>query len=84
VRSEFSILDRKVHGHPFVYLDSAATTQKPSAVIGAMNRFYREQYGTVHRAIYTTAQYASEEYQKVREKVQYFINAESAGRSLSQ
>lgn len=77
-REEFPMLQAKVHGHPLVYLDSAATAQKPRAVIEAISRFYSSQYGTVHRAIYSTAAWASAEYQQVRRKVQAFINARSA------
>lgn len=61
----------------FVYLDSAATTQKPEIVIDTLSRFYREQYGTVHRAVYGAAQEATRLYQEAREAVAAFINAKS-------
>lgn len=52
VRQEFPILKQHMHGKPFVYLDSAATSQKPRCMIDAMHRFYAESYGTVHRSVY--------------------------------
>lgn len=69
------MLKREVHGHPFCYLDSAATAQKPQSVIDAIQKFYAENYGTVHRAIYCTAQEASMSFAGVRRKLQKFFNA---------
>ena len=77
IRDEFPMLARKINGHDFVYLDSAATAQKPRIVIDTMHRFYAEEYGTVHRAVYTTAALASEAYQQVRKKIATFLNAKS-------
>ncbi len=76
VRKDFPILQQKVHGYPLIYLDSAATSQKPHVVIEAMNHFLRENYGTVHRALYHLSARATYEYGKVREKVQKFLNAQ--------
>ena len=75
---EFPMLQKKVHGKPFIYLDSAATTQKPQSVIDAITRFYAEEYATVHRAIYDTAAHATEQYNNVRKQVQQFLNAEGS------
>ncbi len=75
IRQEFPMLHQQMHGKPFVYLDSAATTQKPRSVIDAMSRFYMEQYGTVHRSVYDFASQATTHYDSVRQKVKEFINA---------
>jgi cysteine desulfurase / selenocysteine lyase len=77
IRAEFPMLRKLINNHPLVYLDSAATAQKPNVVIDAITNFYRDQYATVHRAVYTTAQYASEAYQQTRVKVAKFLNAKS-------
>lgn len=78
VRSDFPILRQKVHGKPLIYLDSAATTQKPQSVIDAITHFYSHEYGTVHRGIYYLAANATEKYNGVREKIASFLNAKSA------
>lgn len=75
VRKDFPMLGQKMHGKPLVYLDSAATYQKPNAVIDAIASFYREHYGTVHRAIYQLAVWSTEHYQQTRQKVKAFLNA---------
>lgn len=71
IRADFPILEKTI------YLDSAATTQKPRQVIEAMNRFYSEEYGTVHRAVYRLAREATSQYSAVREQVRAFLNAAS-------
>ncbi len=76
-RDDFPMLKAKVHDKPLVYLDSAATSQKPNQVIDTITNFYKSQYGTVHRAIYTTAIQASDAYHGSRKKVQNFLNAQS-------
>ena len=78
LRSSFPMLAKKVNGHPFVYLDSGATTLKPDEVIDAITRFYRDEYATVHRAVYTTAGVATELYEESRKKVAAFIGAASS------
>lgn len=78
LRNDFPMLSQTMHGKPLVYLDSAATAQKPQGVIDAVNQFYTYRYGTVHRAVYELALHATEEYQVVREKVRDFIGAEKA------
>ncbi|CAF22916.1 cysteine desulfurase [Candidatus Protochlamydia amoebophila] len=75
LRQDFPMLNKMMHGHPLIYFDSAATTQKPSAVIDCMSDFYRNHYGTVHRAVYELAIHSTENYQDTRLKVQRFINA---------
>jgi cysteine desulfurase / selenocysteine lyase len=75
IRQEFPMLGQQLHGKPFIYLDSAATTQKPGSVVDAMSRFYQEQYGTVHRSVYDFASQATSRYNAVRQKVKEFLNA---------
>lgn len=75
IRKDFPMLGKSMHGKPLVYLDSAATYQKPNVVIEAVVDFYRSHYGTVHRAIYQLASWSTEHYQKTRQKVQSFLNA---------
>lgn len=77
VRKQFPMLDKRVHDHPLVYLDSAATSQKPLCVIDSMSDFYKTCYSTVHRAIYGTAIEAGDRYQKSRKTVQQFLHAAS-------
>lgn len=74
-RKDFPILHKKINEHPLVYLDTAATAQKPKRVIEAMNDFYLNHYGTVHRAIYDLSVDATAKYQHVRKKIQKFLNA---------
>ena len=75
IRSQFPILDTEVHGHPLVYLDNAATTQKPLSVIEALDGYYRRQNANIHRGAYHLAAAATEAYEGVRRQVQQFINA---------
>ncbi|MBT3393767.1 MAG: cysteine desulfurase [Waddliaceae bacterium] len=77
VRDGFPMLKSTMHGKPLVYLDSAATTHKPEKVISAMSDFYRNEYATVHRAIYELSLHATERYNAVRGVVKNFINAPS-------
>src|SRR5437867_8225253 len=78
VRAEFPIHSREVNGHPLVYLDSAASAQKPRAVIGAMARAMETSYANVHRGVHTLANETTEAYEAAREKVRGLINAASA------
>ncbi len=75
IRQDFPILSRRVHGKPLVYLDSAATTQKPRAVIEALVHFYEHQNANIHRAIHTLGEEATAAYEETRAKVSRFINA---------
>lgn len=79
LRQDFPMLSKKMHGHPLIYLDSAATAQKPQCVIDTMTDFYTNHYGTVHRAVYELATHATMEYQNVRCKAQKFLNATDPG-----
>jgi len=75
VREDFPILRRRVHGKPLVYLDSAATSQKPRQVIEALVRYYEEYNANVHRGIYAIAEEATARYEEARGKVAAFIGA---------
>jgi cysteine desulfurase/selenocysteine lyase len=79
IRKDFPILDREVHpGVPLVYLDSTATTQKPVAVLQAMDEFYKQNYANIHRGVHTLAEEATALYEQSRQKVADFIHAASA------
>ena len=77
LRKKFPILQEKINNQPLIYFDNAATTQKPSCVITAMNNFYLHNNANIHRGIYTLAQRATHAYEQTREKVRTFINAKS-------
>ena len=77
IRKDFPILDQIVNDEPLVYLDNAATTQKPKAVLEAVNRYYREDNANVHRGVHTLAERATASYEAARETVRRFINASS-------
>jgi cysteine desulfurase/selenocysteine lyase len=77
VRQDFPALGLEVHGHPLVYLDNAATTQKPEAVLQAEDRWYRELCSNVHRGVHDLSQRATVAYEAARAKAQQFINAAS-------
>jgi cysteine desulfurase/selenocysteine lyase len=78
LRSDFPILAQRPHGRRLVYLDSAATSQKPRPVIEAVERYYREYNANVHRGIYEMSERATATYERAREQVARFINAPSA------
>jgi cysteine desulfurase/selenocysteine lyase len=78
VREDFPILARKAHGRPLIYLDNAATTQKPRAVIETVARYYERDNANVHRAVHLLSQLATREYEEARAKAQRFLNAPSA------
>jgi len=77
IRRDFPILSRKVHGKPLVYLDNAATTQKPQAVIDRIVRYYTEENSNVHRGVHYLSQIATEAYEGTRTTVRRFVNARS-------
>lgn len=77
IRKDFPILDQIVNDEPLVYLDNAATTQKPKAVLEAVNRYYQENNANVHRGVHTLAERATASYEAARETVRRFINASS-------
>ena len=77
IREQFPILDQEINGHPLVYLDSSATSQKPVSVIEAVNDYYRLSNSNVHRGVHTLGSRATDLYEGAREKVRRFINARS-------
>ncbi|KKK39356.1 cysteine desulfurase [Mesobacillus campisalis] len=77
IRELFPILNQEVNGNPLVYLDSAATSQKPVQVIEALDKYYREYNSNVHRGVHTLGTRATDGYEGAREKVRKFINAKS-------
>jgi cysteine desulfurase/selenocysteine lyase len=78
IRQDFPILSRSVHGKPLVYLDNAATTQKPRAVLEAERDIYERYYANIHRGVHLLSVESTEAYEKVREKVRDFIHASDA------
>lgn len=76
--TDFKILNQRVNDEPLVYLDNAATAQKPQAVIDALTTFYQRDNANVHRGVHTLAERATADYEAARQKVQHFINAREA------
>jgi len=77
VRADFPILQRRVHGKPLVYLDTAASAQRPLAVIKAVENFYRNHNANIHRGVHLLSQEATDDYEQARSKTAGFINAPS-------
>lgn len=77
IRREFPILDQQVHGKPLVFLDSAASSQRPRSVIDAVTWYEEHDHANVHRGVHTLSQRATDAFEGAREKVRGFINAES-------
>jgi cysteine desulfurase/selenocysteine lyase len=75
IREDFPILHQMVHGKPLVYLDNAATTQKPEAVVRAMDDYYRHDNSNVHRGVHLLSERATESYEKSRHSIQRFLHA---------
>lgn len=75
IRDQFPVLHQQVNGHPLVYLDNAATTQKPKQVIDALSRYYEGYNANIHRGIHTLAEKATRAYEATREEMQRFIHA---------
>jgi len=77
IRHDFPILSTNVHGKPLVYLDNAASSQKPDLVIDAITRYYRTENSNVHRGVHYLSELATKKYESARSTVQKFLNAES-------
>ena len=75
IREEFPILHQKINGEDLVYLDNAASTQKPKAVINAIKDYYENDHSNVHRGVHTLSVRATEAYENAREKVSQFVNS---------
>jgi cysteine desulfurase/selenocysteine lyase len=78
VRRDFPVLGQLVHGKPLVYLDNAATSQKPEAVLDAIDKYYRVGNANIHRGVHYLSERATEEYEGAREKIRGFLHAASA------
>jgi len=77
IREDFPLLKEKVYGKPLVYLDNAATTQKPKAVIDTLEQYYSKENANIHRGIFCLSEQATKRFQSARHKIQTFINAGS-------
>jgi cysteine desulfurase/selenocysteine lyase len=77
LRADFPILDQKVHGHPLVYLDNAASSQKPRAVIAALDHYYERDNANVHRGIHELSNRATTAFEAARNRMSQFINAKT-------
>ncbi len=82
IREDFPILKQEVNGHPLVYLDNAATTQKPNAVIDAISHYYRHDNSNVHRGAHALSDRATRSFESAREKVSQFLNSPSPSQIL--
>ncbi len=78
IRQDFPILKQKVYGHELVYLDNAATTQKPRELMAAMDDYYSRYNSNIHRGVHYLSRQATEKYEEARKKIQHFIHAEHA------
>ena len=79
LRRDFPILDQTVNGRPLVYLDNAATTQKPTAVLDALQAYYRQDNANVHRGIHELSRRATEAYEGARTRIGRFVGASDPG-----
>lgn len=77
IKKDFPVLNQIVNDEPLVYLDNAATTQKPLKVLAAIKDYYENDNANIHRGVHTLAERATEKYEAAREKVRQFINAKS-------
>src|SRR5947207_13025784 len=77
IRADFPILSREIDGKRLVYLDSASSSQKPAAMLQAMDRFYRTSYSNVHRGVYTLAQEATDLFEGARSRIAEFVGGEA-------
>lgn len=78
IRQQFPLLSQTINGHPLIYLDSAATTQKPQCVLDAMKEYYEHENANVKRGVHVMAERATNVYEDARKRVQKFVNAEHA------
>ena len=78
IRNDFPILKQTINGHPLVYMDNAATSQKPTTVIESISNYYSEYNSNVHRGVHTLSQRATDLFEKSRDSVSNFISSESS------
>ena len=83
LREEFPILHQEVHGNPLIYFDSAASSQKPRAVVEALRHYYEHDNANVHRGLHTLSTRATEAYEEARQRVAKYLGAASATKSSS-
>ncbi|HIL39554.1 MAG TPA: aminotransferase class V-fold PLP-dependent enzyme, partial [Methylococcales bacterium] len=77
IRNDFPVLAQQIRGKPLIYLDNAASSQKPNSVIDAISNNYRFDYANIHRGVHTLSQRSTDSFEGAREKVRAFLNAES-------
>ena len=77
IRKDFPILSRKINGRALVYLDNAATTQKPKAILEKLKKHYEQSHANVHRGVYALAEEATSEFEGARKKIADFVGAKS-------
>src|SRR5689334_21568554 len=77
IREDFPVLKQKIHGKPLVYLDNAATAQKPQSVIDAIVKFYEVDCANIHRGVHELSQRSTAKYEETRNKVKRFLHAKS-------
>lgn len=82
IKADFMILNQLVNEEPLVYLDNAATSQKPTTVLAAVEQYYRQNNANVHRGVHTLAERATAQYEAARQKVQHFIHAKESAEVL--
>ena len=78
IRQDFPILHQSVNGHPLIYMDNAATTQKPQSVIDALSQYYQHDNSNVHRSVHALSSRATAHFEESREKVARFIHANAS------
>src|SRR5437868_8666051 len=78
IREDFPILRERAHGHPLIYFDNAATSQKPRAVLDALRNYYEHQNANVHRGLHALSARATEAYETARQQVATYIGAKSS------
>ncbi|MDQ6988365.1 MAG: cysteine desulfurase [Mariprofundaceae bacterium] len=78
IRNDFPILDQEIFGHPLVYLDNAATTQKPQCVIDAVRKYYEKDNSNIHRGVHSLSERATRDYEAARETIRHFFNVKSS------
>src|SRR5689334_20656745 len=78
LRADFPVLDQKVHGHPLIYFDNAATSQKPRVVLEALRHYYEHDNANVHRGIHELSNRATTAFEAARTRAAAFLNARSA------
>src|SRR5580698_4816304 len=82
IREDFPVLKQTIHGKPLVYLDSAATAQKPTVVVDAIRHFHEVDCANIHRGVHELSQRSTASYEETRAKAQHFLNAKSLAETI--